>query len=85
MTSFKHIPEEPVAIIIALKRKNGQDDYRSFTLPKEATYDYEKFIIRITEKFKLREPFNKYYILEYEYSRHKQCRITVRKTLQLQN
>lgn len=67
--------------MIALKRKNGQDDYRSFTLPFDDTYDYEKFIIRITAKFKLREPFNKYYVLEYKVNSYRQCRITVRKIL----
>ena len=72
MSSFKHIPSEPVAVIIAFKRKNGPADSRSFTLPIDETYDYEKFMNRITEKFKLREPFNKYYTLEYEYNKKQQ-------------
>ena len=62
----RFIPDDPVAIIIKYKRKNDKkSDYRAFTIDREDTYNYDKFIDQITIKFKLEQPFNDHYVLKH--------------------
>ena len=68
-----------MAIIIKYKRKNNKkSDYRAFTIDKEDTYNYDKFIDQITVKFKLERPFNDHYILKYRVGRNGFNRVKVK-------
>ena len=75
----RFIPDDPVAIIINYKRRNNKkSDYRAFTIDKEDTYNYDKFIDQITVKFKLERPFNDHYILKYRVGRNGFNRVKVK-------
>ena len=53
-------------------------DHRAFTIDKEDTYNYDKFIEQITVKFKLQRPFNNHYILKHEFAKLAYNRIKVK-------